>query len=102
MLTGIFLVVLHYTFTYVGLSLTDSSKTAILKQLGTLLYICFCFLFIKEERFSIYKITGALVGFAGIAAINAGGGKPLQRYHALSACRQPEVSDAKGTERQSG
>ena len=75
MLTGIFSVVLHYTFTYVGLSLTDSSKTAILKQLGTLLYICFCFLFIKEERFSIYKITGALVGFAGITAINAGGGK---------------------------
>ena len=32
---GLFSVVLHYAFTYIGLSLTDSSKTAILKQLGS-------------------------------------------------------------------
>ena len=74
-LMGIFAIVLHYSFTYVGLSLTDSSKTALLKQLGALLYVCFAFLFIKDEKFSIFKILGALVGFSGILAINAGGGK---------------------------
>mgnify|MGYP002766533490 CR=1 FL=1 len=73
-LMGVFAIVLHYSFTYVGLSLTDSSKTAILKQLGALLYVCFAFIFIKEERFSIYKIIGALVGFYGIIAINASSG----------------------------
>lgn len=71
---GIWAIVLHYAFTYVGLSLTDSSKTALLKQLGVLFYVCFAFLFIKEEKFSVIKIVGAFLGFAGVIAINAGSG----------------------------
>ena len=62
-LMGIFAIVLHYGFTYVGLTKTDSSKTAILKQLAP-------FLFVKDEKFSITKIIGALVGFCGIIVIN--------------------------------
>ena len=73
-LVGFFSVTLHYAFTYIGLSITDSSKTAILKQLGSLLYVCFAFLFIKDEKFSIYKIIGAVIGFVGILAINTGSG----------------------------
>lgn len=69
-LMGVFAIVLHYGFTYVGLSETDSSKTAILKQLAPLLYACFSFLFVKGEKFSFGKIIGALVGFCGIIAIN--------------------------------
>ena len=69
---GIFAVVLHYGFTYVGLSTTDSSKTAILKQIAPLLFTCFSFLFVKNEKFSVTKIIGALVGFCGIIAINTG------------------------------
>lgn len=71
-LMGVFAVVLHYGFTYVGLSETDSSKTAILKQLGPLLFACFSFLFVKNEIFSMTKIIGALIGFCGIIAINTG------------------------------
>lgn len=67
---GIFAIVLHYGFTYIGLSTTDSSKTAILKQLAPLLFACFSFLFVKGEKFSIAKIIGASVGFCGIIAIN--------------------------------
>lgn len=74
-LMGLFSIVLHYACTYIGLTLTDSSKTAILKQLGALFYVCFAFLFVKSETFSVYKILGAVVGFAGIVAINAGSGK---------------------------
>lgn len=73
--SGLFSVVLHYSLLYVGLSLTQSSKTSILKQLGTLFYICFCFLFVKEERFSFNKIIGAFLGFFGILAIGWTGGK---------------------------
>jgi len=69
---GIFGIVLHYAFTYVGLSMTESSKTALLKQLGVLFYVCFAFIFFKNERFSVQKIAGAVIGFGGIAAINAG------------------------------
>ena len=71
---GMFAIVLHYTCTYIGLSTTDSSKTALIKQLGALLYVCFSFLFIRSEKFSILKIVGALVGFSGIVAINVGSG----------------------------
>jgi len=74
LLTGLFSIILHYTCTYICLSYTDSSKTAILKQLGALLYICFGFLFFEEERFRVTKILGALIGFAGIVAINFDGG----------------------------
>lgn len=67
---GLFSIVLHYTFTYIGLSSTDGSKTALIKQLGPLVYVCFSFLFFKNEKFSIWKIIGAIIGFGGIIAIN--------------------------------
>lgn len=67
---GIFAVALHYACTYIGLSMTESSKTALLKQAGALIYICFSFLFFKDEKFSIFKIVGAIIGFCGIMAIN--------------------------------
>ena len=69
-LVGLFSITLHYAFTYIGISTTDSSETALIKQLGVLLYVCFAFLFFKEEKFSLWKILGALIGFSGIVAIN--------------------------------
>lgn len=71
---GLFSIVLHYAFTYLGLSLTDSSKTAILKQIGILFYVCFSWLFFRDDRVTVKKIIGALLGFAGIVAINTGEG----------------------------
>lgn len=70
LLIGLFSIILHYAFLYIGISSTDSSKTALIKQLGSLLYVCFAFLFFPSEKFSVWKIVGALVGFAGIVAIN--------------------------------
>ena len=56
LLSGLFAIILHYGFTYVGLTMTDSSKTALIKQIGALFYVCFSFLFIR--------------GFLGIIALN--------------------------------
>ena len=70
LIIGLISIALHYAFTYVGLSSTDSSKTALIKQLGSLIYVCFAFLFFKNESFSVWKIVGAIVGFLGIVAIN--------------------------------
>lgn len=67
---GLFSIVLHYAFTYIGLSMTDSSKTALIKQAAALIYVCFAFLFFREEKFCIIKIIAAVVGFCGIIAIN--------------------------------
>ena len=69
---GLFQIVLHYACTYIGLTVTDSSKTALIKQTGSLLYVCTAFLFIKEESFSVWKLVGGIVGFLGIVSLNAG------------------------------
>lgn len=71
LLSGFFAIILHYGFTYTALKLTDSSKTAILKQVGVLLYVCFSFMFFKEDKPTVKKLIGVLMGFVGIVAINA-------------------------------
>ena len=68
---GMFAIVLHYACTYVGLRSTDGSKTAILKQLGAVFYICFAALFFPDDRLTLPKIAGLVLGIAGIFAINA-------------------------------
>lgn len=71
LLSGLFAIILHYSFTYSALKLTDSSETAILKQVGALFYVCFSFMFFKEDKVTVKKLIGVLLGFAGIIAINA-------------------------------
>ena len=71
LLSGVFAIILHYGFTYVGLNLTDGSKTAILKQLGAVFYICFSALFFPNDKLTIRKIVGLVLGLGGIIAINA-------------------------------
>ena len=69
-LSGVFAIILHYGFTYTGLELTDSSKTALIKQMGALLYVCFSFLFVKEDKPTSRKIVAAIIGFLGIVVLN--------------------------------
>ena len=73
LLSGLFAIVLHYSFTYLGLELTDSSKTALIKQVGALFYVCFSFLFIKGDKPTVKKILAAIIGFLGIVALNVSG-----------------------------
>lgn len=70
LLSGLFSIILHYSFSYIGLELTESSKTALIKQIGALIYICFSFLFVREDRPTPQKILAALIGFGGIIALN--------------------------------
>ena len=72
LLSGLFAIILHYACTYTGLSMTDGSKTAILKQLGAVFYICFSAVFFPEDKLTIKKVIGLLFGVGGIFAINAG------------------------------
>ena len=70
LLSGLFAIILHYAFTYLGLELADSSKTALIKQVGAPFYVCFSFLFIKTDRPTAKKIVSAVVGFLGIVVLN--------------------------------
>lgn len=67
---GIFAVVLHYSFSYSGLATTDSSITALVKQLGSFAFIPLSFIFFKEDKFSVKKLLGAILGFGGIVVLN--------------------------------
>ncbi len=86
LLSGFFGVILHYGFTYTGLTLTDSSKTAIIKQIGALLYVCFSFLFFKEDKPTVVKLLGAVIGFLGIVVINLGEAGGFDLGDALILC----------------
>lgn len=66
LLTGLFAIILHYSFTYSALKLTDSSKTAILKQVGVLFYVCFSFIFFKEDKVTSKKLLELLLDFWGL------------------------------------
>ena len=74
LLSGLFAIILHYACTYTGLSMTDGSKTAILKQLGAVFYICFSAIFFPEDKLTVRKLIGLSLGLCGILAINSGAG----------------------------
>ncbi len=67
-------IVLHYSFTYIALSMGDSSKSAIIKQTGFLFLSCFAFLFDKGDRFTWRKALAGVLGFIGILATSTDGG----------------------------
>lgn len=66
-------IILHYTVMYFGLSLCEGSKSSILKQIGFLFISCFAFLVVKDDKFSLGKLIGGLLGFAGIVVVNLDG-----------------------------
>ena len=66
-------VVVHYALTYTGLSLADSSKSSVLKQIAFLIVPCIAFLFRKDDKFSFYKVFAAILGFSSVIIINLEG-----------------------------
>ena len=74
LLSGVFAIILNYAFTNIGLSMTAGSKTAIIKQIGSLFYISLSFLFFKDDHPTKRKLIAALIGFLGIVALNIDGG----------------------------
>lgn len=74
LMSGLFAIILHYSYTYSALKLTDSLKTAILKQVGVLFYVSLSSLFFKDDKLTVKKLLGAILGFLGLVAINSGGG----------------------------
>lgn len=65
---------LHYTFFYIGLSHSEGARAAILNSLGTFMLVLLACMAFKSDRFTPSKIIGCAIGFAGILALNIGGG----------------------------
>lgn len=67
---GFFAIILHYGLSYLGLHLTAGSKSAILKQMGAVFYICFSALFFKDDKLTPHKMAAMVLGMLGILIIN--------------------------------
>ncbi len=73
LIVSLLTVVVHYALTYTGLSLADSSKSSVLKQIAFLIVPCIAFLFRKDDKFSFYKVFAATLGFLSVIIINLDG-----------------------------
>lgn len=73
LLFGLVNTALHYFFYYIGLSNQTGSRSAIIDSMSSFILIiaaCACF---KEEKLTVKKIVGCILGFGGIMLVNIGG-----------------------------
>lgn len=69
----LFQTVLQYLFFYVGLANTSGVKGSIINGSNVFVAIIFaCFIF-RQEKITVQKIIGCLLGFAGVVLINLNG-----------------------------
>lgn len=64
----------HYACFYIGLSHSQGARAAILNSSGVFILVllaCLCF---KSDKLTLRKSAGCAIGFAGVMALNIGGG----------------------------
>ncbi len=69
-LVALFAVILNYGCAFYGLSLVESSKTALLKQSGVLIFIVVTALIFKDDKMTVGKGIGAVLGLGSILILN--------------------------------
>lgn len=65
---------LHYAFFYIGLSHSEGARAAILNSMSVFALVLLACVFFKSDKLTSRKILGCVIGFAGILALNIGGG----------------------------
>lgn len=76
-LFGLVNTALNYFCFYMGLSVLDGSRSAILNAMGTFLLIVLSCILFPDDRMTGKKAAGCLLGLAGIVLINIGDGDLL-------------------------
>ena len=64
---------LHYMCFYIGLSYSFGSRAAILNSLSVFVTVIAACVLFASDRFTLRKVVGCMVGFAGIVMLNLGG-----------------------------
>lgn len=70
---SVFQTMLQYTFFYIGLSNTTSVKASIITGSNVFLVIIVTCLIFKEEKYTLRKFIGSVIGFAGVVIVNIKG-----------------------------
>lgn len=70
----LFQTIIHYALTYLGQGMTDGSKTPVLKEISAFFIILIMNFVSKDDKLTLNKIIGCLLGFSGVVIINLSGG----------------------------
>lgn len=61
---------IQYVFFYVGLAYTTGVKSSILNATGTFFSVLMAHFIYQNDRLSLNKVVGCLIGFAGVMVVN--------------------------------
>ena len=64
---------LMYILNYIGVANTSATKTSILTAASAFFAVLFAPLFFKDERLTVWKVIGVIVGLGGIVVVNTSG-----------------------------
>lgn len=70
LLYSLLLTVLQYVFNYIGVGNTTATKTSVLTSLSAFLGVVLAPVFFRDEKLSLKKMIGCLIGITGIAVVN--------------------------------
>ncbi|MGN0692943.1 MAG: DMT family transporter [Oscillospiraceae bacterium] len=74
MILSLFQTILQYLFFYIGLSNTSGVKASVIEGANVFIALIVSCCIFKMEKFTARKLTGSIIGFAGVVLINLGGG----------------------------
>lgn len=70
---GLCQTVLQYGLLYVGMALTSGTKGSVLNQTNVFLLVLLTPLFYRDEKLTVRKVLGSVLGFSGIIIMNLRG-----------------------------
>lgn len=70
---GVCQTVFQYGLLYIGMALTSGTKGSVLNQINVFLLVLLTPLFYRNEKMTIRKVLGCMLGFAGIVVMNLHG-----------------------------
>lgn len=73
-LLGLLQTTIQYIFFYIGLSNTSGTKGSILAATSTFFSVILAHFFYAEDKLSLKRIIGVLLGFSGVVIVNIKGG----------------------------
>lgn len=73
-LLGFIYTLMQYVFLYIGMANTTGVKSSILGSLGSFMSIFFVHFIYKDDKLSVKKIIGCIIGFLSIIVLNFEGG----------------------------
>lgn len=72
-LLGLIQTTLEYVFFYIGVAFTTGVKGSILNAAGTFIAVVLAHFFYKEDKLTLKRVLGCVIGFFGIITIHIGG-----------------------------